>query len=104
MMWLMMTRPLVVPQMVKTKKSRQVFLHALDLLLHEKNLDGVDFNWEYPRNEAEWRGLVELIKEANHLLSDRGGPTLTMAYYPDSQQFDIITKNRLYNYLDCILR
>ena len=59
------------PGMVTSKASRATFLKALDELLKTHGFDGVDYNWEYPTNEREWKGLVRLMKESR---SEVGGP------------------------------
>lgn len=90
--------------MVKTKSKRSIFLHALNTLMVEKGFDGVDYNWEYPASEAEWKGLVYLLKESKtSLLPHIGGPILTMAFYPDHQQFGVIKQYKLYKYCDFIM-
>ena len=50
--------------MVVKKSRRAGFLEALNKLLLEYDFDGVDYNWEYPQNEQEWKGLVELMRES----------------------------------------
>ena len=52
------------PVMVTSKANRAIFLKALDELLKTHGFDGVDYNWEYPTNEKEWKGLVRLMKES----------------------------------------
>ena len=56
------------PGMVIKKSHRAGFLEALDKLLLEYGFDGVDYNWEYPQNEQEWKGLVELMRESRGLV------------------------------------
>ena len=50
--------------MVTSKARRKAFLAALHELLSSRGFDGVDYNWEYPTNEKEWKGLVRLMKES----------------------------------------
>ena len=52
------------PGMVTSKARRKAFLAALHELLSSRGFDGVDYNWEYPTNEEEWKGLVRLMKES----------------------------------------
>jgi chitinase len=90
--------------MVKTKEKRSIFLHTLNSMMLEKGFDGVDYNWEYPASEAEWKGLVHLLRESKEsLLPTKGGPILTMAFYPDPQQYGVIKEHKLYKHVDYIM-
>eukprot|EP01060_Flectonema_neradi_P022702 TRINITY_DN30937_c0_g1_i1.p1 TRINITY_DN30937_c0_g1~~TRINITY_DN30937_c0_g1_i1.p1 ORF type:complete len:337 (+),score=42.46 TRINITY_DN30937_c0_g1_i1:67-1077(+) len=86
------------PQVVKTKKSRAVFLKNLKKLLTDYSLDGVDYNWEYPKTESDWRGLSDLIKETRTELDPQ--TVITMAYYPDGKQEEIIEKTNIHKHVD----
>lgn len=55
-------------EMTSTPKKRHKFLTALDKLLEEYNLDGVDYNWEYPRSAEEWDSWGLLMRESKQLL------------------------------------
>lgn len=54
--------------MTATPKTRRRFLDALDKLLMEHELDGVDYNWEYPRSAEEWDSWGLLMTESRQLL------------------------------------
>ena len=81
--------------MVRNEKNRQTFLRNLAKLLDKYELDGVDYNWEYPgyrmgrgyMEEKEimkdYEGLVALIKETKKMFQDR---VVSVAYYPDTRQ------------------
>ena len=56
------------PTAAKTKHSRKKFLKALDKILREYQFDGVDYNWEYPRNDVEWRQWGQLLRESKEYL------------------------------------
>ena len=71
------------PDMATTPSKRKRFLSALSTLLNDKQLDGVDYNWEYPRNAKEWAGLASLVSETRTLFPSK---TITVAYYPDGRQ------------------
>ena len=86
------------PQMVKSKKTRTAFINNLKKLFTQHSLDGVDYNWEYPQTQADWNGLTELIKESR---SEFGTETaITMAYYPDGKQEEILKKSGIPDYVD----
>lgn len=75
--------------MVLDKSLRKHFIEQLVSFLLEKGLDGVDYNWEYPRTREEWRGLFDLIKETRQLFDSiprSQSFIITVDYYPDSLQ------------------
>lgn len=55
-------------EMTATPKTRRKFLDALNTLLEENDLDGVDYNWEYPRSAEEWDAWGLLMHESKQLL------------------------------------
>mmetsp|Transcript_148455 Transcript_148455/g.458725 ORF Transcript_148455/g.458725 Transcript_148455/m.458725 type:complete len:298 (+) Transcript_148455:152-1045(+) len=89
--------------MVRSKKRRAIFLKELGRLTVELGLDGVDYNWEYPgyrfgtgylseeEIRADYKGLSRLIRETKEFFAAQGTPkVVTMAYYPDGRQEDLI--------------
>ena len=72
------------PQMVATKERRHSFVAALRRFLARHGLDGVDYNWEYPRTPADWEGLRLLVEATREGLP--AGAAVTVAYYPDGRQ------------------
>lgn len=69
------------PTMVLKKKTRQKFIKNLIALCKEHQLDGVDYNWEYPTKEKEWSGLFHLIRETKKAFKKSHDPAMevTMA-------------------------
>jgi len=74
------------------------FLGNLRDFLQEYQLDGVDYNWEYPQSEKDWRGLSKLVKYTKQRLECE----VTVAYYPDSRQEMIIKHLGIYESADLI--
>eukprot|EP00471_Norrisiella_sphaerica_P013241 CAMPEP_0184503132 /NCGR_PEP_ID=MMETSP0113_2-20130426/51706_1 /TAXON_ID=91329 /ORGANISM="Norrisiella sphaerica, Strain BC52" /LENGTH=332 /DNA_ID=CAMNT_0026892569 /DNA_START=83 /DNA_END=1081 /DNA_ORIENTATION=+ len=74
---------------VSSKSLRDRFVSNLVSFLDQHKLDGVDYNWEYPATEKDWRGLYELISSTKAALP-KGGQ-VTMAYYPDTRQEKILS-------------
>jgi len=83
--------------MVRNSKNRKRFVENLVKLLNTLELDGVDYNWEYPgyrmgkgyMDEKEilkdYEGLANLVKETREAFKD-SGRVITLAYYPDTKQ------------------
>lgn len=65
--------------------KRKKFLNRLVSFMDEHDLDGVDYNWEYPRNNAEWRGWANLLAQTKTLFKEKNR-LVTIAYYPDGAQ------------------
>jgi GH18 family chitinase len=90
-------------EMVATKATRKVFLDALDALLAEYQFDGVDYNWEYPRNAQEWRQWALLLKESKGAL--RGGGTrnvVTFTMYLDPNHAQLIQQFNMLEHADYV--
>jgi len=83
--------------MVSSQANRQKFLENLSDFIKKHDLDGVDYNWEYPSSKTDWRGFAQLLKETKAKLGER---TVTMAYYPDTRQEKIISILGLSKYVD----
>lgn len=87
--------------MVRNSKNRKRFLENLVKLLDTYQLDGVDYNWEYPGyrmgkgylDEKEilkdYEGLKSLLSETKEILKGTN-KVITMAYYPDTKQENLI--------------
>lgn len=99
--------------MVANKKERKTFVSNLVALCDEYGFDGVDYNWEYPgytfgrgyKSEegvrADYDGLLELLKETKRAFSE-GSPerVITMAYYPDGRQEELLAERGAPQYVD----
>ena len=98
------------------------FVAELMTLLEKNQLDGVDYNWEYPGYsfsqgylpeadvQADYAGLAALVKETREAFAaaqkqaeaDEGNPgdgwfpdTVTLAYYPDTRQERLLAAHGL---------
>lgn len=89
--------------MSREKKARRRFVKSLVKLLDELDLDGVDYNWEYPgyrfgsgympeaEVDADYQGLAALINDTQRLFAKGNrSRVVTMAYYPDSRQEQLL--------------
>jgi len=97
-------------RMVRRKASRRRFVSELVRLLRRFDLDGVDYNWEYPgyvmgrgyQSEAEikrdYRGLRALVKETRHALGTAA--PITLAYYPDVRQERLLHQGGFEKFVD----
>jgi chitinase len=107
--------------MASTPKKRTKFLNALNKLLTEHQLDGVDYNWEYPASSAEWKNWYKLIVQSKQVLlspassgdddknSNSNGNNhniVTFTMYADPNHFKIIKEHRLLeaaDYVHCMV-
>ena len=87
------------------KAVRRVkFLEALEAILVEYGFDGVDYNWEYPANEAEWASWKSLLKESKErLLRGQSVPVVTFTIYVDPMHYRHITQKRIIDEADYVL-
>ncbi|CAJ1353143.1 unnamed protein product [Effrenium voratum] len=72
--------------------------------MEKYDLDGVDYNWEYPgyrfgqgylpeaEVQADYQGLSKLMFETREMFAKKGwlGKAITLAYYPDSRQEQLL--------------
>ena len=82
--------------MVSTKARRKKFLDELNKILEKYQFDGVDYNWEYPASDLEWRNWALLMKESKEALlggKDRNIVTFTM--YLDPAHYSVIERYQL---------
>jgi len=90
-------------EMAATKKSRWIFLDAVRNLLEQKELDGIDLNWEYPATPQDWKNWGLLMKEAKETLGTRNFVSFTM--YNVREMYDLINGYKLLadaDYLHCM--
>ena len=64
-----------------TAKRRRRFVASLEILLEEHTLDGVDFDWEAPRNAEEMNNYVLLLKATARALRPKN-KLITIALHP----------------------
>ncbi len=48
---------------VTNQQTRKIFVENLMAFAEKYNLDGIDFDWEFPRTEDEFNGYIDLITE-----------------------------------------
>jgi len=80
------------PQMTTDRVVRRQFIARLITLVARIGFHGVDYNWEYPRDEREWKALLKLIRDTRAAFDAAGHPdwVISAAYYPDGQQEAIL--------------
>ncbi len=79
--------------------KRATFVENVKELIEKRKLDGVDLNWEFPGfqfgkgyaadYEREWGQLAQLMRDLREALP---GKVLTMAYYPDGRQEQLLAR------------
>jgi len=86
--------------MSRKSSGRKRFLQELAELIEKYDLDGVDYNWEYPgysfgrgylseaEVDADYKGLAKLVSSTRKMFQKRGwdSKVITLAYYPDGRQ------------------
>jgi len=99
--------------MVRNQKNRHSFLASLSMLMEDYQLDGIDYNWEYPGYRMglgyleekevlkDYEGLASLLKETK-LLFKESGRVVTMAYYPDTRQESLLALVDAVSHVDLI--
>ena len=87
-------------QMTTLKSRRKKFLLAVKDLLDEYELDGVDFNWEFPNTPKEWQNWGMLMQEAKLLLAPRNIVSFTM--YNMEDLYDLIIGYNLLSHADYV--
>ena len=97
-------------QMTRSAEARKNFLHQLSDFIQKNDLDGVDYNWEYPGYQfgkgylpdeevnQDYNGLLNLLKETRELLGKDAA--ITMSYYPDGKQETILVQKEASKYVD----
>mmetsp|Transcript_84719 Transcript_84719/g.226479 ORF Transcript_84719/g.226479 Transcript_84719/m.226479 type:complete len:271 (+) Transcript_84719:188-1000(+) len=95
--------------MVRNPKARKGFVRELSKFISKHNLDGVDYNWEYPgydfrrgylpeaEIQADYQGLADLVRDTRDALPEA---TITMAYYPDTRQEALLKQYGLVDTID----
>ena len=95
--------------MVRRPKKRKRFVKELTKLMDEYGFHGVDYNWEYPgykmgqgylseeEVQNDYEGLESLLQATRAALGDK---QITMAYYPDNRQEQVIKALNFMRYVD----
>ncbi|MBI5963787.1 MAG: hypothetical protein HY863_09960 [Chloroflexi bacterium] len=65
-------RSRVFASMTAKAKPRAVFIQNLLKLASEHQLDGVDFDWEFPENETEVKNYITFLTEIKTAFASRG--------------------------------
>lgn len=60
-------------EMVADPDKRQVFLDQLIRVVQKFDLDGIDYDWEYPKTQQDQQGYAKLTVETKQRLQPRGG-------------------------------
>ena len=58
--------------MTANPNTRNAFIENLLDYLLAHNLDGADFDWEFPKNDTEFANYISLLTETQAALSKRG--------------------------------
>lgn len=59
------------PAVTSSKEKRQRFADSLLKAVKTYHFDGVDLDWEYPKNDQQWRDLGKLIQAGKKSLGKR---------------------------------
>jgi chitinase len=96
--------------MTRNPQTRKKFVLELKALMEKYNFDGVDYNWEYPgyafgqgygtetEVKKDYQGLLDLLTETRTVLGS--SVTITLAYYPDTRQEQILLETSIASIVD----
>ncbi|KAL2045624.1 hypothetical protein N7G274_002052 [Stereocaulon virgatum] len=93
-------------QPASTQAGRQTFAKSAVHLVKDLGLDGLDIDWEYPKNDQEAQNLVELLEEtrealnAYHSAHKEGKMLLTIACPAGPQNYEKLRIKAMNPYLD----
>ena len=85
--------------MTRNPEARKAFVKKVKQLVKRFKLDGVDYNWEYPgygfgsgyhateEVQKDYNGLLALLQDTRRVMPKK---TLSVAYYPDTRQEQIL--------------
>jgi len=74
-----MTKAGTAGDTIDTKEKREVLIGEIIAFAEKYNLQGIDFDWEFPKNEAEWEYFSLLITE---LKAADSTLIISAAFYP----------------------
>lgn len=95
--------------MTRNPEARKVFVKKVKQLVKRFKLDGVDYNWEYPgygfstgynaadEVKKDYDGLLSLLQDTRRIMPKK---TLSIAYYPDTRQEQILNAIGAAEFLD----
>lgn len=70
--------------MTADAETRRAFVENLAEYVHVNKLNGVDFDWEFPQDEVEFRNYIRLLEEVKADFEPRGW-IVSVALSPDSE-------------------
>jgi len=97
-------------RMARSPAARAAFVRRTVALLDKWDLDGVDYNWEYPGYvmgrgygsdddvAADYAGLRALVEET-HAAFAPAGRVVTLAYYPDGRQEQLLARHGILDFV-----
>jgi len=87
--------------MAAHEQTRKHFVDSLAKYINQNNLNGADFDWEFPQNETEFQNYILLLKEA-HADFQPKGLILSVALSPDSEfpltDFSVVDRIHIMSY------
>lgn len=97
----------------RNNKLRKKFIKNVYKLIEKYNLDGVDYNWEYPGHsfqngyaskeeiKNDYVGLIKLLQDTRKKFdSFDKKKIITIAYYPDKRQETLLLAGKADEYCD----
>lgn len=89
------------PEVSSDPLKRGLFAHSMVLFCKQNNLDGIDIDWEFPKNIKEKKDFILLAKDIKTVMKKAGRPMILSAALgasPDFLKYYDIPK--LYKYFD----
>ncbi|CAE7503711.1 unnamed protein product [Symbiodinium sp. CCMP2456] len=98
------------------EKLQEIITRELGNFIAKYDLDGVDYNWEYPgyrfgqgylseeEVNADYKGLSKLVFSTRAMFSKHkwNSKVITMAYYPDGRQEQLLKEHRISEVVDLL--
>ena len=99
----------------RNRASRARLVRSVVKLVTRLQLDGVDYNWEYPGFTfgtgyssdpavvaADWDALAALVNDTRAAFDAAAGGVITLAYYPDGRQEGYLAARGLHHSADLL--
>lgn len=86
---------------VADEKKRAAMVASLVELCRTTAIDSVDFDWEHPETDDEWKNYVTVVRETREAIEPLGGlVTIAMASWtrPPVEMFDVVDRINLMSY------